>query len=136
VDWTTILLSTGTAGLLLAFLVYRRATNEASRAQDMERPRRTVRRPRPEDQEERREAQPQAAPVEAVRPTRQSAVQGNVRLLMQVLITFFGVAFGVMVVLDGCYGWLGWCQEPATEGAKNWASGIVGTVFGFWLTKA
>jgi hypothetical protein len=62
--------------------------------------------------------------------------ESTIRIIMQVFITVVGLAFGLMIVLDGCYAWLGWCQEPATEAAKSWASGIVGTVAGFWLTKA
>jgi hypothetical protein len=55
---------------------------------------------------------------------------------MQVLITIVGLVIFVMIVFDGCYGWLELCEEPAGEDAKNWASGIVGSVVGFWLTKA
>lgn len=88
---------------------------------------------------ERREAR--QVPREALTPEQGRVLgnrshQENVRLAMQVLITFVGLAFGVMFLFDGCYAWLGWCQEPASDEAKNWASGIVGTVVGFWLTKA
>lgn len=67
---------------------------------------------------------------------RTETFERNTRLAMQVLITFVGLTIGAMFILDGCHAWLGWCQKPATEGAKSWASGIVGTVVGFWLTKA
>lgn len=58
------------------------------------------------------------------------------RLSMQVLVTMVVLVIGVMLLFDGCYALLGWCDEPAGEAAKNWASGLVGTVVGFWLTKA
>jgi hypothetical protein len=55
---------------------------------------------------------------------------------MQIFITIFGLLIGVMIIFDGCYGWLGWCPEPASSAEKNWASSMVGAVVGFWLTKA
>ncbi|MDQ3791648.1 MAG: hypothetical protein M3341_03200 [Actinomycetota bacterium] len=74
--------------------------------------------------------------VEDLESPRAEQFDRAVRLAMQVLITFVGLVCGVMFILDGCHAWLGWCQEPASAEAKNWASGFVGTVVGFWLTKA
>lgn len=91
--------------------------------------------------ENRERASEDEAPLEPTTATREQAgpqlnVEGHVRLIMQVLITIVGLVICVMIVFDGCYGWLGWCKDPAGEAAKNWASGIVGTVVGFWLIKS
>jgi hypothetical protein len=42
-----------------------------------------------------------------------------VRLAMQVLITLVGLVIGITFIFEGCHGWLGWCQAPASNEAKN-----------------
>jgi len=58
------------------------------------------------------------------------------RPIMQVLISAFALFIAVTIIFDGCYGWLGWCQDHASSADKNWAFGLVGTVIGFWLSEA
>jgi hypothetical protein len=116
VGQTTWILIISTIGLSLALLAYKITTIIGLSRQGAEEPGRQVR----------------GIGRERLRLERAERI---VRLIMQVFITIVGLGICVMILFDGCYGWLGWCEDPASEGAKNWAAGIVGTVVGFWLTK-
>jgi hypothetical protein len=134
VDLTTWILITVTAGLLLSLLVYRIATNRVRGFQQFRRDERITERllggadyPIAGQQE--------ATDFSGGELARRARRNVLVRRIVQIFITIFGLVIGIMIIFDGCYGWLGWCSEPASSVEKNWASGIVGTVVGFWLIR-
>jgi hypothetical protein len=136
VDLTTWILITVTAGLLLSLLVYRIATNTVRGFQQFRRDERITERLLSGETGYPIAGQQEATDFSGGELARRARRSVFVRRIMQIFITIFGLLIGVMIIFDGCYGWLGWCPEPASSAEKNWASGMVGAVVGFWLTKA